>query len=70
MCIKDAFESIFSSNTPISPLHQLEVAEPTQSSPSDGVLEVFVDLSPSMNLRVDKRRLQEEASVIGAQLKE
>jgi exosome complex RNA-binding protein Rrp42 (RNase PH superfamily) len=39
---------------------QLEVTEPSPVHPSEGLLEVSTELSPSLNLKTDKRKLQDE----------
>lgn len=39
---------------------KLEVTEPDPSRPTEGLLEVSTELSPSLNLKADKRKLQDE----------
>lgn len=49
---------------------QLEVSEPLALSPTEGILEVTAEFSPSINLRTDKRRLQMCGGRIAGQLQE
>ena len=48
---------------------QLEVTEPDPSRPTDGLLEVSTELSPSLNLKADKRKLQDEGIVLSNLIK-
>jgi exosome complex component RRP42 len=49
---------------------KLEVAEPSPLAPAEGILEVSAEFSPVVNLKMDKRKLQDEGGRIAQQLQD
>ena len=47
----------------------MEVSEPDPANQSCGILEVSTEISPSINLKSDKRKLQDQGVEISNQLK-
>ncbi len=47
----------------------MEVSEPDPTDPSKGIIEVSTEISPSINLKLDKRKLQDQGIEISNQLR-